>query len=96
MGVFCPKFYYLSTIYKMDLDLCKYSDYLGSPNKGVHQYRMFGVAIVDVIMTIFGGYILAKLFSVRPIVSISFLFLLGIALHRLFCVRTAVDAMLFS
>jgi len=34
------------------MNLCKYKNILGSPNKGVHSYRFFGLAIFDTILTI--------------------------------------------
>ena len=34
------------------IDLCKYKDILGKPGQGVHSYRIFNIAIVDVILTI--------------------------------------------
>ena len=80
----------------MSFELCQYNESLGVPNEGIHAHRLFGVAIVDVLMTIFGGYLFSKLFNTRPIFTIAFFFLLGIALHRLFCVRTTIDMMLFS
>lgn len=33
-------------------DLCKYKDILGRPNEGVHSFRIFNIAIVDVLLTI--------------------------------------------
>ena len=33
------------------MSLCKYKYSLGEPGKGVHSYRFFGVAIMDVIIT---------------------------------------------
>lgn len=47
------------------MDLCKYKNALGVPGKGIHSYRVFGVAIADVIMTIIGA-ILISFFS-KPI-----------------------------
>lgn len=32
-----------------DVGLCKYKNTLGKPGKGVHSYRLFGVALADVI-----------------------------------------------
>lgn len=76
-------------------DLCKYKDSLGEPGKGVHSYRLFGVAIMDVIMTLLGA-LLISYFSGYSFLYVSVaLFLLGIVLHRLFCVRTTVDKLLF-
>ena len=77
------------------MNLCKYKNILGQPGKGIHSYRLFGVAIADVIMTIIGAYILSLIFKLSFIKTLIFLFLLGIILHRLFCVRTTVDKLLF-
>jgi len=77
------------------MDLCKYKDMLGVPNQGIHSYRLFGVAIADVLMTIVGAYIIHRVFRVKFITTLIVLFLLGIFLHRIFCVRTTVDKRLF-
>ena len=72
--------------------LCKYKNIFGEENKGIHSYRLFNVAIVDVIATI----ILALLISRKHFIKILILlFILGIILHRLFCVRTTLDKLLF-
>ena len=78
------------------MDLCKYKNALGQPGKGVHSYRLFGVAIVDVIMTIVAAYLISYFFKYSFIYTTIILFVLGIILHRLFCVRTTVDKLLFS
>ena len=80
------------TIYTM---LCKYKDALGVPNQGVHKYRLFNVAIVDVILTIVLAVIISYIFSVNFFITLIILFLLGIVMHRIFCVRTTVDKILF-
>lgn len=77
------------------MDLCKYRDSLGTPHKGIHSYRLFGVAIVDVIFTIFGAMIISYFSKRSFIFTLIFLFILGIILHRLFCVRTTIDKLLF-
>ena len=77
------------------MDLCKYKDVLGKPGTGVHKYRLFGIAIVDVTLTIIGAYLIAIFFK-WPILYTTFgLFILGIFFHRLFCVRTTIDKLLF-
>ena len=75
--------------------LCKYKDALGKPKQGIHSYRFFGVAIVDVLMTVVAAGILAWGFGWSFWYTIIGLFVLGIALHRLFCVRTTIDQYLF-
>jgi len=34
------------------MSLCEYKNYFGESGKGVHSYRIFNIAIVDVIMTL--------------------------------------------
>ena len=30
---------------------CKYKDVLGEPKKGLHSYRVFDIAVMDVLLT---------------------------------------------
>ncbi len=77
------------------MDLCKYKNALGVPGKGIHSYRLFGVAIADVIMTIIAALLISFFFKTNLMYTMICLFLLGIVLHRLFCVRTTIDKVLF-
>ncbi len=77
------------------MDLCKYKNILGQPNKGIHSYRFFGVAIADVIMTIIGALIISYFFKYSFLYTLITLFITGIFLHRLFCVRTTIDKIVF-
>jgi hypothetical protein len=77
------------------MDLCKYKNSLGIPNEGVHKHY-YGFAIFDTVGTIVIGLILSFLFKWNKVLTISILFILGIILHRLFCVRTTVDKLLFQ
>ena len=77
------------------MSLCKYKNALGEPNKGIHSYRLFGVAIIDVIMTIIGAYLISYFFKYSFLYTTIFLFALGIFLHHMFCVKTTVDKLLF-
>ena len=76
-------------------NLCKYRNALGVPGKGAHSIRLGGVAIVDVIMTLLGAYIIAYFTRTSFAWTAAGFFLLGIILHRLFCVRTTIDKLLF-
>jgi hypothetical protein len=78
------------------MSACDYKDVFGKPNTGVHSYRLFNIAIVDVIMTIVVGIILSRIFHVNMYASIFCLFIAGIILHRVFCVKTTVDVLLFG
>jgi hypothetical protein len=77
------------------MDICKYKDSLGIPKVGVHKHY-FGVAMFDVVGTIVIGLILSFTFKWNIIITIVILFILGIIAHRLFCVKTTVDKILFS
>ncbi len=77
------------------MSLCKYKNALGIPNKGIHSYRFMGVAIMDVIMTILAAYLISIFFKYNFIYTTLVLFILGIMLHRLFCVKTTFDKLLF-
>ena len=77
------------------MSLCKYKNALGVPNKGIHSYRLFGIAIVDVVMTLIGAWLISYFFKFSFLNTSLTLFVLGIILHRIFCVRTTVDKLLF-
>ena len=77
------------------MDLCKYKNLFGVPKKGIHSYRLFGIAIVDVIETILGALLFSYIFNYSFLYTTIVFFIIGIILHRLFCVRTTVDKLLF-
>lgn len=77
------------------MNICKFNTFLGIPDVGVHTHY-FGVAIFDVVGTIVIGVLLSFLFKWNTILTITVLFILGIISHRLFCVRTTVDKILFQ
>jgi len=78
------------------MSLCKYADIFGKPNTGMHNYRLLNIAIMDVLFTIIGGYIISRLFSYKTKDTIIILFLIGIILHRIFCVDTTINRLIFS
>lgn len=85
-----------STITDMFNQLCKYKDMLGKPNEGLHSYRVFDIAIIDVLFTIVAGWLISKIWNMKFMYVLIGLFILGIVMHRIFCVRTKIDKLLFS
>jgi uncharacterized protein YqhQ len=73
------------------MNFCKYKNTFGLPSQGVHSYRIFNIAIVDVISTIIGAYIISKIFHYSFTHCLIFLFILGIILHYIFCVETTIN-----
>lgn len=77
--------------------LCPYRNMLGKPGEGIHAYRIFDIAVVDVMWTLLGGFLLSLVFPRVPkLYIITGLFVLGILMHRLFCVRTKIDRLVFG
>lgn len=79
----------------MSFSFCQYKNSLGIPHQGIHSHRFMGLAILDVIGTFVGGLLIAYLFKLSYFWTCISLFVLGIFLHRLFCVRTTIDKILF-
>ena len=76
--------------------LCKYKDSLGKPKEGIHSYRLFNIAIMDLIFTIIGSFILSYIFKKPFFLIFIIIFLLGIFLHKIFCVDTTINRLLFG
>mgnify|MGYP000349626525 FL=1 len=76
---------------------CKYKDILGKPGKGLHSYRVYNIAVIDVLLT----FLLAKFIQYYLLEETDFFLILcccfisGIVIHRVFCVRTTIDKLLF-
>jgi hypothetical protein len=77
------------------VDLCRYKDIFGHPREGAHAYRLFDIAVVDVVATIFVAFIIARVFGISFWKSLVVLFIIGIVSHRAFCIRTTVDRFFF-
>jgi len=75
--------------------MSKLSTIFGEPNTGIHSYRLFDIAIVDVLLTILAGYLIAKVFKISLFVTLVGLFVTGIIIHRVLGVRTKIDRLLF-
>lgn len=78
--------------------LCEYSELIGKVGEGIHSYRLFNIAILDVIITMIGAYFLQKKFfsNYSYLQVLTVVFIVGIISHRIFCVRTTIDKMLFK
>ena len=75
--------------------LCEYKNIFGNPKEGVHSYRILNIAMVDFIGTLIIALLISILFKKSFLWVSLILFILGIILHRLFCVRTTIDKLLF-
>ena len=82
----------------MQNPLCKYKDALGVPGSktGLRKYRIFGIALFDTAVVLVFAVLLAWMFRLSYAYTIVAIFILGVFVHRLFCVRTAVDNIIFG
>jgi hypothetical protein len=82
----------------MKTPLCKYRNAFGEPGSktGLRKYRIFGIAVFDTLVALVCAFLIARFFHLPVIQTTVAIFLLGIIVHRVFCVRTAVDVMLFA
>ena len=76
---------------------CEYKEIFGKPNEGAHSLRVLNIAIIDVILTFIVSYVIYKLYPVYSYWKTTvFMFILGIILHRLFCVNTTINKLIFG
>ena len=80
---------------QQSLGLCRYKNIFGRPREGAHAYRIFDIAVVDVVATVIVAFVIARVFGVAFWKSLAGLFIAGIISHRAFCVRTTVDKWVF-
>ena len=68
---------------------------LGIVNTGIHSYRIFNIAYMDVIIVLLSAIWIAWAMKWSYTKTIIGVFISGIIVHRMFCVRTTVDKWLF-
>ncbi len=80
--------------------LCKYRHIFGKENEGVHSYRVFNLAIIDLLGTLILAIIFSKLFNNFTIKNIIIWFIalliFSIIIHKIFCVDTTLTVFIFG
>ena len=59
-------------------------------------FRIGGIRVIDVVVTIISAAILSYVFKVPFYITLPVLFILGVILHRVFGIRTTIDKWLFK
>jgi hypothetical protein len=75
--------------------LCKYKYLFGHPGEGIHAIRFLGISIFDVIIVLLAALLVSWVFKIHVYYTIIPFFFSGIIIHRIFCVHTAIDRLLF-
>ena len=78
-------------------NFCHYKDILGKPSQGLHKIRIYNIAVIDVLLTVLLALFIKKYIFLESnfYLILFFCFVSGIIIHRLFCVRTTIDKLLF-
>lgn len=76
--------------------LCDYKDIFGKPRTGLHAYRFLDIAIVDVVATIFISYLLHNYTGSGFNKIFSGLCLASVVIHKMFCVDTKINQLIFD
>ncbi len=78
---------------------CQYKDIFGKPNEGVHSYKLLDIAIIDMGLTLLGSYLIHK-YYLNKYLSLSeltlIILIIGIFMHKMFCVRTTLNKIIFE
>jgi len=69
--------------------LCQYRDIFGKPGQGLHAYRIFNIAIVDLLLTVIMAFVLS-MFWFSFTIWLLILVIVSIPIHYLFCVNTTL------
>lgn len=80
------------------MSLCKYKNIFGEPNTGLHSIRMFNLAIIDILLSILLYYYIEKYFTFTQnnYLKILLFILFIIFVHKIFCVDTFLNRLLFA
>ena len=79
----------------MDISLCPYKNLFGNPHEGIHKHKIFDISVMDSLMTVGVAYGIYRYYNQDFKIILVILILLGIIIHRLFCVKTTIDKLLF-
>jgi Na+/H+ antiporter NhaA len=80
------------------MELCKKRDIFGKPREGAHAIRIpiLDLALVDVALTIVVVIAISYFFKVSILKVSLATIIITIVIHRLFCVNTRVNTLIFG
>ena len=78
------------------MNLCQYKNIFGKPNTGIHTYRILNIAIVDFGLTVLIAYLISKYYFIDFIYVFIIIMLIGLLMHKIFCVDTTLTKLFFK
>lgn len=76
--------------------LCQYRHVFGAERTGFHSYRLFDVAVGDLLLTILLAVIISYSFNINFYITLILTLVVGVLVHRLFCVNTKINTIVFG
>lgn len=76
--------------------LCPYKNLLGEPNRKFRKIRIFDISVIDVAVVIVVSYVISIYIKYSFLITLVIVFLSGIIIHRIFCVKTTIDKWVFG
>jgi len=74
----------------------QYKNIFGKEGEGAHSIRFLNIAIVDLVFTIIGALLISYFTNTNFFIIFIILMLMAIILHRLFCVNTTINKLIFG
>lgn len=75
---------------------CKHAEIFGKPDEGLHKPKLFGFAIVDVLLTIVLAIGIDQYTQMNLSVIIILLLIVSAIVHKAFCVKTKLTGLIFE
>jgi hypothetical protein len=72
------------------MKMCQYANIFGEPGKGAHKYRIFNIAIVDLVLTLIVCLYISTKTSLNIGVIILTALILSVFIHKFFCVKSTL------
>lgn len=76
--------------------LCDYRHIFGVEGQGAHSIRILNIAVVDLLATLLVGALIAYYFKFNLYLTWLVLLIVGILVHRLFCVNSTINMLIFG
>lgn len=76
--------------------LCSYRHIFGEERKGFHSLRLFDIAIGDVVLTLLLSLFISYVAKISFVITTIMVFIVGIVIHRIFCVNTKINTLIFG
>ena len=67
----------------------------GNENQGIHKH-VLGIAIFDLLITLVAAWLFSQYFRIHFVLAALLLLVLAILIHRLFCVNTTINKLIFG